>query len=59
MLQELAYLHHKPESKGLLRVNQSDFKVFELLPFYLAVKASTYLFILEKPVQTLFLLPEN
>ncbi|MDO6486617.1 tRNA pseudouridine(13) synthase TruD [Colwellia sp. 6_MG-2023] len=33
MLQELAYLHHKPESKGLLRVNQSDFKVFELLPF--------------------------
>jgi len=33
MLQELAYLHQKPEPKGLLRVNQSDFKVFELLPF--------------------------
>jgi tRNA pseudouridine13 synthase len=33
MLPELAYLHEKPEPKGLLRVNQSDFKVFELLPF--------------------------
>jgi tRNA pseudouridine13 synthase len=33
MLPELAYLHGKPEPKGLLRVQQSDFKVFEQLPF--------------------------
>lgn len=33
MLPELAYLHGKPKAKGLLRVNQSDFKVFEQLPF--------------------------
>lgn len=33
MLPELAYLHEKPKCKGLLRVNQSDFKVFEQLPF--------------------------
>lgn len=33
MLPELAYLHEKPTSKGLLRVQQSDFKVFEQLPF--------------------------
>jgi tRNA pseudouridine13 synthase len=33
MLPELAYLHGKPEPKGLLRVKQSDFKVFEMLPF--------------------------
>lgn len=33
MLPELAYLHGKPQSKGLLRVKQSDFKVIEQLPF--------------------------
>lgn len=33
MLPELAYLHGKPKSKGLLRVKQSDFKVVEQLPF--------------------------
>ncbi len=33
MLTELAYLHGKPKSKGLLRTKQSDFKVFEQLPF--------------------------
>lgn len=33
MLPELAYLHGKPKSKGLLRVKQSDFKVIEQLPF--------------------------
>jgi tRNA pseudouridine13 synthase len=33
MLPELVYLHGKPKSKGLLRVKQSDFKVFEQLPF--------------------------
>jgi len=33
MLPELAYLHGKPKSKGLLRAKQSDFKVFEQLPF--------------------------
>lgn len=33
MLPELAYLHGEPQSKGLLRVKQSDFKVFEQLPF--------------------------
>lgn len=33
MLPELAYLHGKPNIKGLLRVKQSDFRVFEQLPF--------------------------
>lgn len=33
MLPELAYLYGKPESTGLLRVKQSDFSVFEQLPF--------------------------
>lgn len=33
MLPELAYLNGKPQSKGLLRVKKSDFKVYELLPF--------------------------
>ncbi len=33
MLPELTYLHGKPASSGLLRVNKSDFKVFEQLPF--------------------------
>jgi len=33
MLPELAYLHGKPKPKGLLRVKQSDFRVFEQLPF--------------------------
>jgi len=33
MLPDLAYLHGKPKSKGLLRSTQSDFKVFEQLPF--------------------------
>jgi tRNA pseudouridine13 synthase len=33
MLPQLAYLHGKPSIKGLLRVKQSDFKVFEQLPF--------------------------
>lgn len=33
MLPELSYLYGKPEPKGLLRVNQTDFKVFEQLPF--------------------------
>ncbi|PCH95642.1 MAG: tRNA pseudouridine(13) synthase TruD [Gammaproteobacteria bacterium] len=33
MLPELAYLYGKPKPKGLLRTKQSDFKVFEQLPF--------------------------
>jgi len=33
MASELAYLHGKPESTGLLRSHMSDFKVFEQLPF--------------------------
>ena len=33
MLPELAYLHGKPNSNGLLRAKKSDFKVFEQLPF--------------------------
>ena len=33
MLPELAYLYGKPKSKGLIRVNQSDFNVVEQLPF--------------------------
>ena len=33
MLIEQAYLHGKPESKGLLRSQISDFQVFEELPF--------------------------
>lgn len=33
MITELAYLHGKPESTGLLRSHMSDFKVFEQLPF--------------------------
>lgn len=33
MATELAYLHGKPESTGLLRSQMSDFKVFEQLPF--------------------------
>jgi len=33
MLPDLAYLYGKPKPKGLLRVQQSDFKVFEQLPF--------------------------
>ncbi|MGL1956124.1 MAG: tRNA pseudouridine(13) synthase TruD [Colwellia sp.] len=33
MLPELAYLHGKPQSTGLLRSQISDFKVFEQLPF--------------------------
>jgi len=33
MLPELAYLHGKPKSTGLLRLKQSDFRVFEQLPF--------------------------
>lgn len=33
MLPALAYLHGKPLSKGLLKAKQSDFKVFEQLPF--------------------------
>ncbi len=33
MLPELTYLHGKPKSKGLLKVKQSDFRVFEQLPF--------------------------
>ena len=33
MLTENAYLHGKPESKGILRNQISDFKVFEQLPF--------------------------
>ena len=33
MLPEHAYLHGKPEAKGLLRSQMSDFKVFEQLPF--------------------------
>lgn len=33
MLPELAYLHSKPLSTGILKANQQDFCVFEQLPF--------------------------
>lgn len=33
MLPELAYLHGKPRSTGILKANQQDFCVFEQLPF--------------------------
>lgn len=33
MLPELAYLHGKPMSTGILKANQQDFCVFEQLPF--------------------------
>lgn len=33
MLPELAYLHGKPTSTGLIKANQQDFCVFEQLPF--------------------------
>ena len=32
-MQELAYLYGKPQATGDLRTSESDFKVFELLPF--------------------------
>lgn len=33
MLPKLSFLHGKPQSKGLLRQQKSDFKVYEQLPF--------------------------